>query len=84
MDDPTTDDLLGVLRLIAGNIERLAIAVEEHNELNQKLNKCPRCQGDGKDYGGMRCVGCAGLGVKQPRADRRKSDVADSSLEPST
>lgn len=78
MDDPNTTDLSKVLASIANNLDRLATAVEEHNELNQRLNKCPRCQGDGKDYGGMRCVGCAGLGVKQPRADRRKSDVDDS------
>lgn len=66
MDDPTTIDLSRVLASIASNLERLATAVEKHNELNEKLNKCPRCQGDGKDYGGSRCVGCAGLGVKQP------------------
>lgn len=66
MDDPTTTDLSKVLASIADNLERLAVAVERNNELNEKLNKCPRCQGDGKDYGGSRCVGCAGLGVKQP------------------
>ena len=66
MDDPTPDNLSKVLASIASSLNRLATAVEEHNELNQRLNKCPRCQGDGKDYGGSRCVGCAGLGVKQP------------------
>lgn len=83
MDDQFKE-LATLLSTVSVNLERLAVAVEEQNELNQKLNKCPRCQGDGKDYGGMRCVGCAGLGVKQPRADCRKSDMGDGSSEPST
>jgi len=76
MDDPTKA-LSDILAEISTNLERLAVAVEKSNEMSEALNKCARCSGDGKDYGGGRCIACAGLGVKPRRGDRRSSDTDD-------
>ena len=63
MDDPLKD-ISELLRSLSQNVERLAVAVEKQNEFGQKLMKCPRCLGDGKDYSKRRCVGCGGTGVR--------------------
>lgn len=65
MDDPLKE-LSGLLKAISGNLERLAVAVERQNEFGEKLMKCPRCLGDGKDYNSeRRCVGCGGTGTRR-------------------
>jgi len=76
MDDPTKS-LSDAMSAIAVNLERLAVAVEKSNNMSEALNKCARCSGDGKDYGGGRCIACAGIGVKPRRGYRRSSDIDD-------
>lgn len=58
-------DYSDVLNRIADGLERLAEAFEKHNAYFEKKNRCPSCTGDGKGYGGTRCVPCGGTGVKQ-------------------
>ena len=54
-----------LLERIAVQLDRLASAMEMANALSEKLTKCPGCIGDGKAYGGGRCIRCGGTGVKQ-------------------
>ena len=64
MDDPLKE-ISGLLLALSANVERLAVAVEKQNEFGQKLMRCPRCLGDGKDYSKGRCLGCGGTGTRQ-------------------
>jgi len=76
MEDPF-QSLSKIMVSVTSSLDRLSSAIEKRNEMDEALNKCPRCTGDGKDYGGGRCIACAGLGVKQRRADCRASDTDD-------
>jgi hypothetical protein len=66
MTDDQFAQLMVKLESLSDNVERLAVAIERQNEFGQKLMRCPRCLGDGKDYGSKRrCVGCGGTGTRK-------------------
>jgi DnaJ-class molecular chaperone len=65
MDEQEKKDLAQVLARISEQLERLTLALEKSNSINERRAKCPSCMGDGKAYGGHRCVQCGGSGVRQ-------------------
>jgi DnaJ-class molecular chaperone len=51
-----------ILGRLSDQIDRLTLALEKRNSIDEKQMKCPTCLGDGKGYGGHRCVRCGGSG----------------------